>query len=424
MITARITSSLVDLTQCRLARAVLPKVRRRIPAIPPHIRAFLGSRDSLKLAIAHGLQSVVPISNHGNNANIVFQKTLPKPKLLTRKLLRRSPLAEQVVNESRAALRNILEGKDSRKIIIVGPCSIHDPATALEYAKRLKALAEEPSVKKEFLIVMRCYFEKPRTVAGWKGLLSEPGLREKEYDATTGLFTARAFLSKVVELGLPTATEVLEAFTPQYIEDLISWTAIGARTVESQPHRNLASGLSTPVGMKNGTSGDIQVALDAIQAAQHASSFSGIDEVTGRATEIHTRGNPHCHLVLRGGKDGVNYDGVSIDRIREMTSYKKLSLAQKQLVVDCSHANSEKRHQLQSRVFENVIEQIVDGVPIAALMLESYLNEGNVKVVPGEVGPEGVSITDACIGFAETERLIRNGARKLAEARTRVAVAA
>lgn len=394
-------------------KAILPKIGIHIPSIAQHLKEFLGKKDLLKLILAHALQLVEKPVNHGNDVNIEFQKTLPRPQLLTETLLPRSSISEQVVNQSRRDIQAILKGEDKRKIVMVGPCSIHDPAAGTEYARKLKELSEVPEIKKHVLIVMRCYFEKPRTTGGWKGLLSEPSLRGV-FDVTTGFFVARAFLSKVTEIGLPTATEVLESITPQYIEDLVSWTAIGARTVESQTHRQLASGLSTPVGMKNATSGDIESALNAISAATVPSPFLGISQKTGRATEIHTKGNLFCHLVLRGGKNGPNYDGESLASIQARKEYRALTPAQQKIMVDCSHANSNKDHRRQAVVLAKVIESIKAGAPICGVMLESNLNEGNASSVAlGELGPHGVSKTDACISFETTKKILLEAAKAL-----------
>jgi 3-deoxy-7-phosphoheptulonate synthase len=285
----------------------------------------------------------------------------------------------------------------------VGPCSIHDPRAAYEYAERLRGLAEK--VKDRFVLVMRVYFEKPRTTVGWKGLINDPRL-DGSFHIEEGLKAARRLLLRVTKLGLPAATEALDPVSPQYLSDLISWHAIGARTTESQTHRELASGLSTPVGFKNGTDGDIQVALDAIKSAAAPHHFLGVDP-DGRVSVYRTRGNENCHVVLRGGRE-PNFDRASVLYCAEKL---KMAGLNPRLMVDCSHGNSNKDHRRQPAVFDACLEQVrAGGSPIAGLMIESHLFEGRQDLPKDFKSPGklryGVSITDACLGWKETERLI------------------
>ena len=314
-----------------------------------------------------------------------------------------SDATENQVARSRVDVARIISGDDDRLLLIVGPCSIHDTKAGLEYAGRLKRLADE--VKDRVLIVMRVYFEKPRTTIGWKGLINDPNLNGT-YDVKAGMRRAREFLLEVCKVGVPAAIEWLEAFTPQYLGDLYAWGAIGARTTESQPHRLVASGLSMPIGFKNGTGGTVQIALDGIVAARSEHVFLGIDE-HGAAAIVKTRGNPNAHLILRGGKTGPNYDAASVASALDLLVKCELN---PYLVVDCSHGNSNKDHRRQSVVFRDVVGQRVNGNRgIVGLMLESHLNEGSQ-----ELGQDpstlkyGVSITDPCIGWEETEKLVRH----------------
>ncbi|HEY9611298.1 3-deoxy-7-phosphoheptulonate synthase, partial [Allocoleopsis sp.] len=310
-------------------------------------------------------------------------------------------LAEITVLKSRQELEAILDGKDQRKFLVVGPCSIHDVQAAEDYAKRLKTLAER--VKDKLLLVMRVYFEKPRTTVGWKGLINDPDL-DDSFHIEKGLIMARELLIKIAELGLPTATEALDPIVPQYISDLISWTAIGARTTESQTHREMASGLSMPVGFKNSTDGSIQVALNALQSAREPHHFLGINE-EGQVSIFRTTGNAYGHIILRGGDRKPNFDADSVKLAEE-----KLEAAQLpcKIVIDCSHGNSKKNHKLQGSVFENVIHQILDGnTSIVGMMLESNLYEGNQPIPSNrEELKYGVSVTDKCIDWEETEKIV------------------
>ena len=293
-------------------------------------------------------------------------------------------------------------------MLIVGPCSIHDTKAGIEYAGRIKELSDR--VKDRILVVMRVYFEKPRTALGWKGLINDPNLNGT-YDVSNGLAIAREFLLKVNEIGLPTAIEWLDPFTPQYLGDLVAWGAIGARTTESQTHRLVASGLSMPIGFKNGTGGSVQIAVDGIIAARSEHVFLGIDD-EGAGSIVHTTGNPACHLILRGGKDGPNYDAKSITSAMGNLAGSGL---EPNLVVDCSHANSNKDHRVQPVVFRDVIEQRVAGTTgIVGLMLESHLFEGsqNLGDDPSDL-KYGVSITDACCGWDETVMLVTEAYERL-----------
>lgn len=319
--------------------------------------------------------------------------------------------AVRTVIEGREAVKRIIAGQDSRLIVVVGPCSIHDQVAALDYARRLKALADR--VKDKFLVVMRVYFEKPRTTVGWKGLINDPHLNDT-FDIGTGLRIARRVLLEVADMGLPAATELLEPITPQYIADLVSLTAIGARTTESPTHRQMASGLSMPVGFKNGTDGSLQVAIDAMLASRSAHSFLGIDN-DGQTCIVNTKGNPWGFLILRGGRSGANYDSGSLVEAVDMLTKAKLP---PRLMVDCSHANSNKDYRLQNVAWSDCIKQRLAGnLNMVGLMLESNLNPGN-QPLPADLSElrYGVSITDGCIGWEETERLILEAHEQLTSA--------
>ena len=312
-----------------------------------------------------------------------------------------TPEATALVARARHELEDIMAGKDDRMAMLVGPCSIHDEKAGFEYAAKLAKLAER--VSDRILVVMRVYFEKPRTTVGWKGLINDPNLNGT-FDVATGLRRGRKFLLQVAELGLPAGTEFLDPFTPQYMADLVSWGAIGARTTESQTHRQMASGLSMPIGFKNGTGGTLQIAVDAMIAAESPHAFLGIDG-GGRASVVHTTGNVGVHLILRGGADGPNYDAESVAKAAVLLGVSGVS---ERLVIDCSHANSNKDHNRQPIVFRDVIKQRVAGnSSVAGIMLESHLNPGSQKLINGLEGLEyGVSITDACIDWATTEALL------------------
>jgi 3-deoxy-7-phosphoheptulonate synthase len=341
------------------------------------------------------------------DTHIESSQVLITPRQLQEKLPL-TELAAKTVLQGRQDIQNILDGKDSRKFIIVGPCSIHDPEAAEDYANKLIKLAHRVSDK--LLLVMRVYFEKPRTTVGWKGLINDPDLNDS-FNIENGLLTARSLLLKIAELGLPAATETLDPITPRYLAELISWSAIGARTTESQTHREMASGLSMPVGFKNGTDGNIQVALDAIQSARTPHHFLGINEM-GETSMFKTKGNLYGHVILRGGSGHPNFDAASVTRVEE--KLKKINLPQK-IVVDCSHGNSNKNHKAQALVLENLIQQIAEGnQSIAGMMLESNLYEGNQRI-PTNLNElkYGVSVTDKCISWEETEQIILSAYEKL-----------
>ena len=307
----------------------------------------------------------------------------------------------RTVREGRAAARRILRREDDRLLVIVGPCSIHDPEAAIDYANRLVELRRELSDRYE--IIMRVYFEKPRTTVGWKGLINDPHL-DDSCDLAHGIALARKLLLDVTALGLPTATEFLDPIIPQYIADLISWSAIGARTTESQTHRELASGLSMPVGFKNGTDGSIQTAIDAMKSSRSPHSFLGIDQ-DGSTSIVKTTGNPNCHVVLRGGRDGTNYDSRSVGTAIEQLEKAKLPTA---IMIDCSHANSGKDPARQPDVWRDVVAQRRAGRPeIIGAMIESNITFGaQPSGLPGSLR-YGVSITDACLDWDATAALLR-----------------
>jgi 3-deoxy-7-phosphoheptulonate synthase len=313
----------------------------------------------------------------------------------------------ECVSNSRAAITKILKGEDSRLMVVVGPCSIHDPKGAMEYAERLAALSKE--VSDQLLLIMRVYFEKPRTTVGWKGLINDPDMNGSHL-ISKGLGIARGLLCKVTELGLPVATEMLDPITPEYLADLLSWGAIGARTTESQTHREMASGLSFAIGFKNGTDGNLQIAIDAMKAALHPHSFLGVNR-DGLTSIIQTTGNPDVHMVLRGGKK-PNYAPKDIAKAEEMLAKAGLTPT---VMVDCSHGNSEKKYDRQPAVMESVVDQIVAGNrSISGVMIESYLKEGN-QPLPADLSKlaYGVSITDSCIGWEATERTLREAHARL-----------
>ena len=302
---------------------------------------------------------------------------------------------QALVLASRAAISKVLHGADDRLVVVVGPCSIHDHAQAMDYARQLKAQAE--ALQDELLIVMRVYFEKPRTTVGWKGYINDPHL-DGSFAINQGLEMARQLLLDVLALGLPVGTEFLDLLSPQFISDLVSWGAIGARTTESQSHRQLASGLSCPVGFKNGTDGGVKVAADAIQAAQAPHAFMGMTKM-GQAAIFETRGNDDCHVILRGGKQ-TNYSSADVDAT---CAQLRAAGLREQVMIDVSHANSSKQHQRQIEVAADVARQVAAGDQrIMGLMIESHLNEGRQDIIPGQPLRHGVSVTDACISFAQT----------------------
>ena len=312
---------------------------------------------------------------------------------------------QQTVAQAREVVRNILAGRDDRKLVIVGPCSIHDPEAALEYAGRLAKLHE--MVADRCYLVMRVYFEKPRTTLGWKGLLNDPHLNGT-YDIHHGMTLARRLLLDITALGLPTGTEFLDPISPQYLADLVSWAAVGARTTESQTHREMASGLSMPVGFKNSTDGNLETALNAMESARQPHAFLGIDQM-GRTCVVHTTGNPDCHIVLRGGGGKPNYSAGDIAACESLMDARSLP---PRIVVDCSHEQTEKDYRRQPVVLEDVTRQVRDGnTSVVGFMLESHLHAGNQKL--GGALAYGVSITDGCIDWAATEQCLIAAARAL-----------
>ncbi|MBW4617669.1 MAG: 3-deoxy-7-phosphoheptulonate synthase [Desmonostoc vinosum HA7617-LM4] len=333
------------------------------------------------------------------NANIENSHVLLTPHDVKVKLpLTKS--AEQTVLRYRQELEHILDFRDRRKFIVVGPCSIHDPKAALDYSQKLKVLAQQ--VKDKLLLIMRVYFEKPRTTVGWKGLINDPDM-DDSFHVENGLLIARSLLLQITELGLPAGTEALDPIIPQYISELISWSAIGARTTESQTHREMASGLSMPVGFKNGTDGSVQVALNALQSARNPHNFLGINQ-KGQVSVFQTRGNAYGHVILRGGSQ-PNFDAANVKLVEEQL--KQASLPPR-IVIDCSHGNTNKNYKLQAAVLEDVVQQIVNrNTSIVGMMLESNIHEGSQPITPQRQQLQyGVSVTDKCIGWEETEKII------------------
>ena len=335
-----------------------------------------------------------------DDVNIKSIQTLITPAELKADL----PLSEaasQTVLQGRATVRNILDGKDKRLFVVIGPCSIHDPKAANEYADRLKELSEK--VKDTLYLVMRVYFEKPRTTVGWKGLINDPDMNDS-FNIEKGLHIGRGLLLELNEKGLPCATEALDPNSPQYYQDLISWSAIGARTTESQTHREMSSGLSSPVGFKNGTDGGLTVATNAMQSVKHGHSFLGLNE-NGQVAIINTKGNPYAHVVLRGGNGKPNYDATSVAEAEAALAKAKVS---NKIMIDTSHANSNKDPYLQPLVLKNITEQILDGnKSIVGIMVESHLKGGRQDI------PEnlcdlvyGQSVTDGCIDWETTEKAL------------------
>ena len=338
------------------------------------------------------------------NINVSAFDNMPTPAEIHAKLPI-SDKAGKTVNHGRNLLRKILDRKDHRLFVVVGPCSIHDPVAGLDYAHRLKKLADE--VGDTLQIIMRVYFEKPRTTVGWKGYINDPFM-DDSFQVNVGMEKARDFLLQVNELGLPAGTEALDPYGPQYYGDLIAWTAIGARTTESQTHREMSSGLSTPVGFKNATSGDLTVATNAILSASRPHSFLGLNN-EGRVAIVRTTGNRHGHIVLRGGESGPNYDTVSIAMAEAAIAKAKLPA---NIVVDCSHANSSKKPELQPLVMADVVNQIRAGnKSILGVMIESNIEAGN-QSIPADLKQlkYGCSVTDGCVDWDTTEKMIRDAA--------------
>jgi 3-deoxy-7-phosphoheptulonate synthase len=349
-----------------------------------------------------------PLETLLDNVNVERMSEIPSPDEVQERIPLTDSAAETVL-AGRNALRAILERKDPRLFVVVGPCSIHDPDAALDYARRLKRLAGE--VSDTLVLVMRVYFEKPRTVVGWKGFVNDPFM-DDSFRIDEGIARARTLLMQLAELGLPTGSEALDPICPQYLAELISWYAIGARTTESQTHREMASGLSAPVGFKNGTDGGLEVAINAIKSAALPHGFLGVNSA-GRTSVIRSRGNPHGHLVLRGGGGRPNYDTVSVRLAEQGLAKAKLA---PNIVVDCSHANSMKDPALQPLVFNDCAHQILEGNrSIVGMMLESNLEAGSQSIPEARSQLRyGVSVTDACIGWNSTEELLRRAHRDLA----------
>lgn len=311
--------------------------------------------------------------------------------------------ARETVLAARQAVQSVLDGNDDRLVVIVGPCSIHDVKAAKEYASRLAPLVQTYS--KELVLIMRVYFEKPRTTVGWKGLINDPDL-DGSYKINKGLRTARELLIAINEMGVPASTEFLDTISPQYIADTISWGAIGARTTESQLHRELASGLSCPIGFKNGTSGAMQIAIDAIRASSCPHYFMGVTH-QGLASIVGTKGNPYCHVIHRGGSDGPNFSAQHVADTAALLAKNKLPV---RVMIDCSHANSSKKHENQPKVAEDIAGQLAAGSnEVFGVMIESNIEEGRQDLVEGQADQlrYGVSITDACINWATTETTLK-----------------
>ena len=337
-----------------------------------------------------------------DDLNVLSEQTLITPNEL-KKLIPASDTALATVSNGRLIIKDILEHKDSRLFVIIGPCSIHDIDAAMEYARRLKVLADE--VQDCLVLVMRVYFEKPRTTVGWKGFINDPYMNDS-FAIEDWLKLARQLLVDLAEMGIPTSTEALDPVSPQYLQDMISWSAIGARTTESQTHREMASGLSSAVGFKNGTDGGLAVAINALQSVSAPHRFLGINH-EGQVAVIRTRGNQHAHIVLRGGGGNTNYDSVNVAVCEQALAKASIDA---NIMIDCSHANSSKNYALQPLVMENVGNQIAEGnSSIVGLMVESNLNAGN-QAIPDKLEDleYGVSVTDACVDWAATEAMIRD----------------
>ncbi len=359
-------------------------------------------------SVTNAVTSSHPSLSDTSLAQETTSMALPTPAELRGDLPLSATLRDRV-EAQRQEIQDILAGHDDRLLVVVGPCSIHDPQAAMEYAQRLKSLAD--SVRDRLLLVMRVYVEKPRTTVGWKGMAYDPGLNGTG-DIRRGLEVSRKLMRDIVELGLPVATEILQPMITSYLDDLLAWVAIGARTTESQLHRELASGLEAVVGFKNATNGDVQVALDAMQSAAHPHQHFAIGS-DGRPMMKITQGNPHTHLVLRGGHGQPNYDADSVAAARRAITSAGLA---PRLMVDCSHANARKDHRRQSEVLLDVLSQRVAGnTSLVGVMLESHLHEGKQPLQPGKLR-YGVSVTDACIGWETTEHLLNLAAERLSQA--------
>ncbi len=342
------------------------------------------------------------------NTRVDRIEPLPTPAALM-EVIPISEASADLVVESRTIVQNIIQGRDKRLLAVIGPCSIHDAQLAYDYARHLKALHDE--VKDTIYIVMRVYFEKPRTVLGWKGLISDPHL-DGSFDVVNGLGKARQILAAITEMGLPTATEMLDPVIPQYLADFVTWSAIGARTTESQTHRQMASGLSMPVGFKNGTTGDLIVAINAIQSSKQAQQFLGVNQNEGKICVFHTKGNPDAHIVLRGGSTGPNYSREHI-----LVTEKELEAAgiDAGIVIDCNHANSNKDPFVQPAILENIVEQKLAGNrSIVGFMIEGNIKAGS-QAIPKDLSQleYGVSVTDKCLDWENTANAVRKAAAAL-----------
>ncbi|SIT65131.1 MULTISPECIES: 3-deoxy-7-phosphoheptulonate synthase [Burkholderiaceae] len=355
--------------------------------------------DNLSHAQEVGVVDATQDTTRIDDVRIGAVRPLISPALLLDELPAPASV-QQLVEHSRARIADVLNGRDDRLVVVVGPCSIHDHDQALAYARRLKGAADR--LHEDLLIVMRVYFEKPRTTVGWKGYINDPRL-DGSFRINEGLRRARELLLQINDLGLATATEFLDLLSPQYIADLVAWGAIGARTTESQSHRQLASGLSCPIGFKNGTDGGVQVATDAIVAARASHAFMGMTKM-GMAAIFETRGNCDAHVILRGGKKGPNYDAAAIE---ESCAVLRAAGLREHVMVDCSHANSGKSHLRQVDVARDLAAQLSQGERrLSGVMIESHLEEGRQDLKPGVPLQWGVSITDACLGWAQTEPVL------------------
>jgi 3-deoxy-7-phosphoheptulonate synthase len=361
------------------------------------------AKNTISKQATNAWYSQVDRTSETDDARIHGINVLPPPEHLIRFFPIAGTAIETLIAQTRQNVRRILTGQDDRLLVVMGPCSIHDPAAAIAYARRLKAMREQ--YKDTLEVVMRVYFEKPRTTVGWKGLINDPYLDES-YRIDEGLRMARQLLIEINRMGLPAGSEFLDVISPQYIGDLIAWGAIGARTTESQVHRELASGLSAPIGFKNGTDGNIKIATDAIQAAARPHHFLSVHK-TGQVAIVQTNGNPDCHVILRGGKS-PNYDAESVAQACDELEAAKLPAT---VMVDCSHANSSKKFERQVDVARDIAAQISAGShQIFGVMVESHLEEGAQKFTPGKDDPTaltyGKSITDACLGWGDSETVL------------------
>ncbi len=344
-----------------------------------------------------------------SDINIESYNHLISPGELKREFPLSEKAKENVINK-RSEIKKILLGENSRKILLLGPCSIHNPEEALEYAEKIASLQEK--VKDKFMVLMRTYFEKPRTTIGWKGLINDPNLNGS-FDIEKGLKKARKLLLEINELGIGCATEFLDPTVPQYLSNLISWAAIGARTTESQPHRELASGLSMPIGFKNTTQGTVKPAINSLKSVSNSHSFLGINP-HGKTSIIKTKGNHYCHIILRGGSEGPNYQE---DSVKEIQTQLEEADVNQGIIIDCNHGNSNKDFKKQKEIFKNILSQIKEGNnKILGLMIESNLEQGNQKLTENPEELEaGVSITDSCLGWRDTEKLVLEGYESLSK---------